>query len=129
VVTYIRESRRFESMYTLQGKTRYTQHARFSRQSTYATQTLSAGNPPTWQHFASHQQRWTNPTTPEKRAPNTILSTSGDRSIGPPPSFSPNITIEAVMKAGGGGEKCNMMHDQEYPTHLNSCKLFYQNYP
>jgi hypothetical protein len=35
-VTHIRESRRFESMYNLQGKTRPTWHVRFLRQSTYA---------------------------------------------------------------------------------------------
>jgi hypothetical protein len=35
---------------------------------------------------------------PRKRAPNTILSTSADQSAGPPPSFSPKITIEVVMK-------------------------------
>jgi hypothetical protein len=34
-----------------------------------------------------------------KNAPNTIPSMSADRSVGPPLSFSPNITIEAVMKA------------------------------
>jgi hypothetical protein len=34
-----------------------------------------------------------------KRAPNPSPSTPIDRSTGPPPSFSPNTTIEAVMKA------------------------------
>jgi hypothetical protein len=33
-----------------------------------------------------------------KMAPDTILSMLADRSIGPPPSFSPITTIEAVMK-------------------------------
>jgi hypothetical protein len=36
---------------------------------------------------------------PRKRAPNIILSTLVDRSTGLPPSFSPNTTIEAVIKA------------------------------
>jgi hypothetical protein len=36
---------------------------------------------------------------PRKRAPDIILSTLVDRSTGLPPSFSPNTTIEAVIKA------------------------------
>jgi hypothetical protein len=44
-VTHIWESRWFESMYTLQGKTRPTRHVRFPRQSTYAQHTLPAGSP------------------------------------------------------------------------------------
>jgi hypothetical protein len=39
-VTHIRESRWFESMYTLQGKTRPTCHVRFPHQSTYTRRTL-----------------------------------------------------------------------------------------
>jgi hypothetical protein len=54
-------------MYTLQGKTQPTQHVRFPRQSTYARCTLPAGGPRTWQPFVSHQQRWMNPTAPEKK--------------------------------------------------------------
>jgi hypothetical protein len=54
-------------MYILQGITQYTWHVRFSRQSMCATRTLSMGSPRTWQHFASHQQRWMNPTAPEKK--------------------------------------------------------------
>jgi hypothetical protein len=46
-VTHIRESRRFESMYTLQGKTWPTCHVRFSLQSTHSRRTLSAGSPRT----------------------------------------------------------------------------------
>jgi hypothetical protein len=67
VFIHIRESRRFESMYTLQEKTRPTQHIHFPRQSTYARCTLPAGGPRTWKHFASHLQRWMNPTAPEKK--------------------------------------------------------------
>jgi hypothetical protein len=55
-VTHIRESRRFESLYTLQGKTRPTRRVRFPRQSTYARRTLLAGGPRTWQLFTSHRQ-------------------------------------------------------------------------
>jgi hypothetical protein len=54
-------------MYTLQGKTQPTRHVRFPRQSTYAWRTLPAGGPRTWQPFTSHQQRWTDPTAPEKK--------------------------------------------------------------
>jgi hypothetical protein len=49
------------------GKTWPTRHVCFSRQSTYTQWTLPAGGPRTWQPFASHQQRWMNPTGPEKK--------------------------------------------------------------
>jgi hypothetical protein len=54
-------------MYTLQGKIQYTRHVCFPRQSMYAQRTLPVGNPCTWQPFASHPQRWTDPTAPEKK--------------------------------------------------------------
>jgi hypothetical protein len=57
-VTHIWESQQFESMYTLQGKTRSTQHVRFPRQSMYARRTLPTGGPRTWQLFMSRQQSW-----------------------------------------------------------------------
>jgi hypothetical protein len=61
---------------------------------------LSVGSPYTWQPFASHKQRWMNPILlPRKRARDTIPSTLAHRSAGPPPNFSANTTIEAVMKA------------------------------
>jgi hypothetical protein len=69
VVTHIRESRRFESMYTLQGKTRSTRHIRFPHQSMYARRMLSAGSPRTWQPFMSHQQSWTESLLPRKGLP------------------------------------------------------------
>jgi hypothetical protein len=59
-VTHIRESRRFESMYTLQRKTRPTRHIRFPRQSTYVRRTLPAGGLHTWQPFIQS-------TAPEKK--------------------------------------------------------------
>jgi hypothetical protein len=43
-VTHIRESRRFESMYTLQGKTRTTRHVCFLLQYTHTQRTLSTGS-------------------------------------------------------------------------------------
>jgi hypothetical protein len=54
-------------MYALQGKIRPTWHVRFPCQSMYTWRTLPADDPHTWQHFASHQQHWTNPTAPEKK--------------------------------------------------------------
>jgi hypothetical protein len=81
------------------GETRYTWHVRFLRQSTYATHTFSVGSSYTWQPFASHQQCWTDPTAPKKKAPDTIPSMPANWSIGPPPSSSPKTIIEAVIKA------------------------------
>jgi hypothetical protein len=103
VVTHIWKSRWVESMYTLQGKTWYTRHIRFPHQSTYATRTLSAGSPRTWQPFASHHQRWMDPTALEKKAPDT--PSSAEWSAGLPSSFPPNTAIEAIMKA-----KCLLMN-------------------
>jgi hypothetical protein len=54
-------------MYTLQGKIWYTWYVRFPCQSMYATHTLSADSPRTWQPFTSHQQRWTDSATPENK--------------------------------------------------------------
>jgi hypothetical protein len=54
-------------MYTLQGKTRYTPHVCFPHLFMHAQCKLPTGSPRTWQHFASHQQRWTDPTAPEKK--------------------------------------------------------------
>jgi hypothetical protein len=61
------------------GKTWYTWHIRFSRQSTYATHTLPVDIPRMWQPFGSRQQRWTNPMPEKKRAPVLIHSTIADR--------------------------------------------------
>jgi hypothetical protein len=82
-ITHIRESRRFESIYTLQGKTRPTHHVCFPCQSTYAHRTLPAGSLRMWQPFTSHRQSWAGPLLPRKRAPDTIHSASADRSAGP----------------------------------------------
>jgi hypothetical protein len=84
-VTHIRESRQFESMYTLQGKTWPTRHVCFPHQSTYARRTLPAGGPRTWQPSTSHRQSWTESLLPRKRTPDTIPSTPADRSAGPYP--------------------------------------------
>jgi hypothetical protein len=77
---------RFESMYTLQGKTRPTHHVRFPHQSTYARRTLPVGGPRTGQPFTSHRQSWAGPLLLRKRAPNTIHSAPADRSTGPYPA-------------------------------------------
>jgi hypothetical protein len=53
-------------MYTPHGKTWSAWHIRFPHQSTYARRMLPVGSPRTWQPFTSHQQRWTDPTAPEK---------------------------------------------------------------
>jgi hypothetical protein len=82
-VTHIRESRQFESMYTLQGKTRPTRHVRFPHQSTYAWRTLPAGGPRTWQPSTSRRQSWTESLLLRKRAPDTIPSTPANRSMSP----------------------------------------------
>jgi hypothetical protein len=69
-------------MYNLQGKTRPTRHVRFPHQSTYTQRTLPAGGPCTWQPSTSRRQSWTESLLPRKRAPDTILSTSADPSVG-----------------------------------------------
>jgi hypothetical protein len=82
-VTHIWESRRFESMYILQGKTRPTCHVRFPLQSTQARCTLLVGSPRTWQPFAgSHEvetgsytrkKSWQPKIDYPKQAPTLIL--------------------------------------------------------
>jgi hypothetical protein len=42
----------------------------------------SCGGPQTWQPFTSRRQGWTESLLPRKRAPDTISSTSADRSVG-----------------------------------------------
>jgi hypothetical protein len=84
-VTHSRESRWFESMYTLQGKTRPTRHmfymlsSRMVQDHTYLT----------WSTYSdlshSHQQSWAGPLLSRKRASDTIHSTLADRSTGPYP--------------------------------------------
>jgi hypothetical protein len=82
-VTHIRELRRFESMYTLQGKTRPTRHMlsmlipRMVQDHTYLM----------WSTY-SNPSRDTDrfgriPLLSRKRAPDTIHSTPIDRSAGP----------------------------------------------
>jgi hypothetical protein len=58
---------RSDSMYTLQEKIRPAWHICFPRRYTYTRRTLPAGGPRTRQPFASHQQRWTDPTALEKK--------------------------------------------------------------
>jgi hypothetical protein len=94
-VTHIGELRWFESMYTLQGKTRSTCHVRFPCQSTYAQRTLPAGSPHTWQPFTSHRQSWAGPLLPRKRAPDTIQRV-GWQIYGFVPSFSHEPTNKVV---------------------------------
>jgi hypothetical protein len=53
------------------GKIWYTWHIRFPRQSTYATHTLPAGGPHTWQPFMLAQQSWIDSLLPRKSAPDS----------------------------------------------------------
>jgi hypothetical protein len=82
-------------MYTLQVKTRPTQHVRFPRQSTYAQRMLSVGGLRTWQPFTLTQQSWTDSLLLRKSAlgytsqPDWVVR-------GTRPSFSPNTAIEAM---------------------------------
>jgi hypothetical protein len=98
VVTHIRESQRFEMMYTLQGKTLPTQHVHFPHQSTYAWRTLPAGGPRMWQPFTSHQQSWTESLLPRKRAPDTIPSMPADWCTGPHPVSLLNQSMKQWRK-------------------------------
>jgi hypothetical protein len=65
-VTHIRESQRFESMYTLKGKIRTICHVRFPLQSTHTWCTLSTGGPCTWQPFTGSHDVETGPYTRKK---------------------------------------------------------------
>jgi hypothetical protein len=95
-VTHIQESRRFESIYTLQGKTRPTWHVRFPRQSTYARCTLPARSPCTWQPFMSHRQIWTDPTALKKKGFRHNPHHTDWPIYGSVLSFSPKPTNEVV---------------------------------
>jgi hypothetical protein len=64
--THIWESRWFESMYTLLGKTWPTLHVRFPLQSTHAWRTLPVGSPHTWQPFTGSHEVETGPYTQKK---------------------------------------------------------------
>jgi hypothetical protein len=97
-VTHIRESRRFESMYTLQGKTRPTRHVRFPHQSTYTRCTLPVGGPRAWKPSTSRRQSWTESLLARKRVPDTIPSTPADRSTGPYPVSLPSQPIKQWRK-------------------------------
>jgi hypothetical protein len=95
-VTHIRESQWFESMYTLQGKTRPARHVRFPRQSKYARRTLPVDNPRTWKPFTSHLHIWTDPTAPEKKDSRHNPQHAGWPIHESIPCFSPKPTNEAV---------------------------------
>jgi hypothetical protein len=96
-VTHIWESRRFESMYTMQGKTRPTRHVRFPRQSTYVRRTLPVGDPRTLQPFMRRRQIWTDHTAPKKKGSQHNSQHVGWPICGSVPSFS----SEPANEAGG----------------------------
>jgi hypothetical protein len=80
IVTHIRESRWFESMYTLQGKT-WPTHNKLSTLSLHMVQHHTYLTWSTYSNLSCHrQQRWTEPLLPRKMAPNTIHSMMADRS-------------------------------------------------
>jgi hypothetical protein len=80
-VTHIWESRQFKSMCTLQGKTLYTRHVRFSCQSTYTTRTLPVDSPRTWQPFMKSSTELNGSTAPEKKK---LLTQSSTRRLTDP---------------------------------------------
>jgi hypothetical protein len=105
-VTHIRELRRFESMYTLQRKTRPTWHVHFPRQSTYARHTLPTGSPHTWQPFVRRWQIWIDPTAPEKKGSQHNPQHADWLICGSIPSLSPKPANEAggVSQAPAGDQ-------------------------
>jgi hypothetical protein len=93
-ITHIWESRRFELMYIMQGKTWPTRHIRFPRQSTYAQHTLPVGGPRTWQPFARRRQIWTYPTALKKKGSRHNPQHVSWPIRGSVPSFSPEPANE-----------------------------------
>jgi hypothetical protein len=94
--THIRESWRFESMYTLQGKTRSTRRT-LSMLSPrmvldYMYLMRSTHNNLSW----SHQQWWIQPLLPRKWTPDPIHNTIADRFAGSYPVSLPEVTIKVV---------------------------------
>jgi hypothetical protein len=85
-------------MYTLQGKTWPIRHVCFSHQSAYVQRTRTAGGSRMWQPFTSHWQSWTESLLLRKRAPDTIHSTSTDRSVGPYPVSLPSQPMKKWRK-------------------------------
>jgi hypothetical protein len=98
--THIRESRQFESMYTLQGKTWATRNMHSMLNQCMVLDhmylTWSTHSNLSW----SHQQWWTEPLLPRKRASDTIHNTIADRSVGPYPISLPS----QPLKQWGGGK-------------------------
>jgi hypothetical protein len=88
--THIRESRRFKSIYTLQGRTRPTCH-------THPPLSLCMVSDHTYLTWSTHDNlSWVTdrfgwiPLLLRKRAPDTILSTQADRSADPCPISLPS---------------------------------------
>jgi hypothetical protein len=88
-ITHIRESRWFESMYTMQSKTRPTRHTlstlnpHMVHDHTYLTRS-------TYSNLSySHQQIWIDSLHLRRRAPDTIHNTTVIRSVGVYPASLP----------------------------------------
>jgi hypothetical protein len=96
-ITHIRESRRFKSMYTLQGKTRPTRHTLFTlsrrmvQDHTYLT--WSTYSNPSWVTDSVGQSHCS-----QKRAPDTIHSTPADRSVSSYPVSLPSQPMKQWRK-------------------------------
>jgi hypothetical protein len=95
----MRESRRFETMYILQGKTQPTRHVRFSCQFTYARCTLLVDGLRTWQPFIHSSTDLNRSTAPEKKGSWHNPQHTGRPIRGSVPSFSLTIANGAVGKS------------------------------
>jgi hypothetical protein len=97
-VTHIRESRWFQSMYTLQGKLIHTTHISYVSTRTPLIHFLRAvhirGN-----LSRSRQQRWTDPLALRKKGVHPDPHHIGWQFHGCIPSFSPVTTIQTVGKS------------------------------
>jgi hypothetical protein len=95
-VTHIRESRRFESMYTLQGKTRPTRHVRFhTSPRTLGIRFLRAA--PYVATFHESLTELSRPIAPEKKGSRHNPQRTADRSAG----LYPASILSQPMKQWG----------------------------
>jgi hypothetical protein len=76
-------------MYTLQGKTRPTRHTLSTLSSCMVHDRMYLTRSTYSKLSYNHQQIWTDPIHPRRRAPDTIHSTTVIRSVGPYPAYLP----------------------------------------
>jgi hypothetical protein len=115
-VTHIWESRRFESMYTLQGKIRPTHHVCFLHQSTYIWHTLPAGGIHTWQSFMSHRQGWTDTTASEKKCSRLHLLVRLSDPRDPPQFLSQDSHWSSRLKPSTCGQLATRLTESISPA-------------